>query len=140
MACKPCKYRLNRIKSPSVAPLWCWDIKVLIGSFLPPVWKPRNLNITQHGSDVQVSFDHAPHNFGFRGFYLHYKLKHEGPFRRRTCKQVSSCKGHACFKVTFGGWGRDCLPLELSLADLPLPLVSPTLTVLGCHRSKGSKA
>ena len=58
-------------------------------SFLPLVWKPRNLNITQHGSDMQVSFDHAPHTFGFRFFYLHYKLKHEGPFKRKTCKQVS---------------------------------------------------
>ena len=60
-----------------------------LGSFLPLVWKPRNLNITQHGSDMQVSFDHAPHTFGFRFFYLHYKLKHEGPFKRKTCKQVS---------------------------------------------------
>lgn len=58
------------------------------GPLSPPVWKPRNLNITQHGSDMQVSFSQPPHTFGFRCFYLHYKLKHEGPFKRKTCKQV----------------------------------------------------
>ncbi|XP_006862125.1 PREDICTED: interleukin-17 receptor D [Chrysochloris asiatica] len=61
-----------------------------------PFWKPRNLNVTQHGPDIQVSFDHAPHNFGFRFFYLHYKLKHEGPFKRKSCRQerntdITSC-------------------------------------------------
>lgn len=35
---------------------------------------------------------------------------------------------------------RDCLLLGPSLADFPLPLVSPTLTVLGWQRTKGSKA
>ncbi|CAO2638101.1 Interleukin-17 receptor D [Lemmus lemmus] len=71
-----------------------------------PFWKPRNLNITQHGSDVQVSFDHAPHNFGFRGFYLHYKLKHEGPFRRRTCKQDQNSETSSCLlqNVSPGGY------------------------------------
>ncbi|ERE87472.1 interleukin-17 receptor D [Cricetulus griseus] len=71
-----------------------------------PFWKPRNLNITQHGSDVQVSFDHAPHNFGFRGFYLHYKLKHEGPFRRRTCKQDQNTETSSCLlqNVSPGGY------------------------------------
>ncbi|XP_008847510.1 interleukin-17 receptor D [Nannospalax galili] len=61
-----------------------------------PFWKPRNLNITQHGADMQVSFDHAPHSFGFRVFYLHYKLKHEGPFRRRTCKQDQNAETTSC--------------------------------------------
>ncbi|XP_058417560.1 interleukin-17 receptor D isoform X1 [Diceros bicornis minor] len=61
-----------------------------------PFWKPRNLNITQHGSDVQVSFDHAPHTFGFRFFYLHYKLKHEGPFKRKTCKQEQNTETTSC--------------------------------------------
>ncbi|KAF7469520.1 interleukin-17 receptor D [Marmota monax] len=60
------------------------------------VWKPRNLNITQHGSDMQVSFDHAPHNFGFRFFYLHYKLKHEVPFKRKTCKQEQNTETTSC--------------------------------------------
>ncbi|XP_051032701.1 interleukin-17 receptor D isoform X2 [Phodopus roborovskii] len=71
-----------------------------------PFWKPRNLNITQHGSDVQVSFDHAPRNFGFRGFYLHYKLKHEGPFRRRTCKQDQNTDTSSCLlqNVSPGGY------------------------------------
>nr|XP_048277258.1 interleukin-17 receptor D isoform X2 [Myodes glareolus] len=71
-----------------------------------PFWKPRSLNITQHGSDVQVSFDHAPHNFGFRGFYLHYKLKHEGPFRRRTCKQDQNSETSSCLlqNVSPGGY------------------------------------
>nr|XP_019579761.1 PREDICTED: interleukin-17 receptor D isoform X1 [Rhinolophus sinicus] len=61
-----------------------------------PFWKPRNLNITQHGSDMQVSFDHAPHTFGFRFFYLHYKLKHEGPFKRKTCKQEQNTETTSC--------------------------------------------
>nr|XP_045241954.1 interleukin-17 receptor D isoform X2 [Macaca fascicularis] len=61
-----------------------------------PFWKPRNLNISQHGSDMQVSFDHAPHNFGFRFFYLHYKLKHEGPFKRKTCKQEQNTETTSC--------------------------------------------
>ncbi|XP_007192353.2 interleukin-17 receptor D [Balaenoptera acutorostrata] len=61
-----------------------------------PFWKPRNLNVTQHGSDMQVSFDHAPHTFGFRFFYLHYKLKHEGPFKRKTCKQEQNTETTSC--------------------------------------------
>nr|XP_010966640.1 PREDICTED: LOW QUALITY PROTEIN: interleukin-17 receptor D [Camelus bactrianus] len=61
-----------------------------------PFWKPRNLNITQHGSDMQVSFDHAPHTFGFRFFYLHYKLKHEGTFKRKTCKQEQNTETTSC--------------------------------------------
>ncbi|XP_059245989.1 interleukin-17 receptor D isoform X1 [Mustela nigripes] len=61
-----------------------------------PFWKPRNLNITQHGLDMQVSFDPAPHTFGFRFFYLHYKLKHEGPFRRKTCKQEQNTETTSC--------------------------------------------
>ncbi|KAM5280505.1 interleukin-17 receptor D isoform 2-T2 [Ctenodactylus gundi] len=61
-----------------------------------PFWKPRSLNITQHGLDMQVSFDHAPHNFGFRFFYLHYKLKHEGPFKRKTCKQEQNTETTSC--------------------------------------------
>ncbi|XP_050996619.1 interleukin-17 receptor D isoform X2 [Acomys russatus] len=61
-----------------------------------PFWKPRNLNITQHGSDMHVSFEHAPHNFGFRSFHLHYKLKHEGHFRRRACKQDQNAETTSC--------------------------------------------
>ncbi|XP_064130415.1 interleukin-17 receptor D isoform X1 [Loxodonta africana] len=61
-----------------------------------PFWKPRNLNITQHGLDMQVTFDHAPHNFGFRFFYLHYKLKHEGPFKRKTCRQERNTDTTSC--------------------------------------------
>ncbi|NP_001398694.1 interleukin-17 receptor D isoform 2 precursor [Mus musculus] len=61
-----------------------------------PFWKPRNLNISQHGSDMHVSFDHAPQNFGFRGFHVLYKLKHEGPFRRRTCRQDQNTETTSC--------------------------------------------
>ncbi|XP_049632183.1 interleukin-17 receptor D [Suncus etruscus] len=61
-----------------------------------PFWKPRNLNVTQHGPDMQVTFDHAPHSFGFRVFYLHYKLKHEGLFRRKTCKQEQNSETTSC--------------------------------------------
>ncbi|XP_029456783.1 interleukin-17 receptor D [Rhinatrema bivittatum] len=52
-----------------------------------PFWKPKNLSITQQGLNMQVSFDHAPHRFGFNVYYLHYKLKHDGPFRQKTCRQ-----------------------------------------------------
>ena len=88
LACKPCKYSCSCLKV--LPPRWC---RPASGAHsrpsVLPVWKPRNLNVTQHGLDMQVSFDHAPHSFGFRFFYLHYKLKHEGPFKRKTCKQVS---------------------------------------------------
>ncbi|XP_030063168.1 interleukin-17 receptor D isoform X2 [Microcaecilia unicolor] len=52
-----------------------------------PFWKPKNLSITQQGSNMQVSFDHAPHRFGFNVYYLHYKLKHDGTFKQKTCRQ-----------------------------------------------------
>ncbi|XP_025067392.1 interleukin-17 receptor D isoform X3 [Alligator sinensis] len=61
-----------------------------------PYWKPRNLNVTQQGFNMQVSFDHAPHNFGFRYYYLHYKLKHEGPFKQKTCKQEQNTDITSC--------------------------------------------
>ncbi|KAM9102927.1 interleukin-17 receptor D isoform 2-T2 [Sarcophilus harrisii] len=61
-----------------------------------PFWKPRNLNITQQGLNMQVSFDHAPHNFGFRFYYLHYKLKHQGPFKRKTCRQEQNTEITSC--------------------------------------------
>ncbi|XP_059572102.1 interleukin-17 receptor D isoform X1 [Alligator mississippiensis] len=61
-----------------------------------PYWKPRNLNVTQQGFNMQVSFDHAPHNFGFRYYYLHYKLKHEGHFKQKTCKQEQNTDITSC--------------------------------------------
>lgn len=61
-----------------------------------PFWKPRNLTITQHGSDVQVTFDPAPSAFGFRFFYLHYRLKHEGSFKRKACKQEQNAETTSC--------------------------------------------
>uniref|UniRef100_A0A8C5P380 Interleukin-17 receptor D n=1 Tax=Jaculus jaculus TaxID=51337 RepID=A0A8C5P380_JACJA len=61
-----------------------------------PFWKPRNLNVTQYGSDLQVSFDHPPDRFGFRFFCLHYKLKHEVPFKRKTCKQEQNTETTSC--------------------------------------------
>uniref|UniRef100_A0A8C8VHF5 Interleukin-17 receptor D n=1 Tax=Pelusios castaneus TaxID=367368 RepID=A0A8C8VHF5_9SAUR len=61
-----------------------------------PFWKPRNLNITQQGFNMQVSFDHAPHNFGFKYYYLHYKLKDEGPFKRKTCRQELNTDTTSC--------------------------------------------
>ncbi|XP_004864369.1 interleukin-17 receptor D isoform X1 [Heterocephalus glaber] len=76
---------------------WACDLLLQPDSLAcKPFWKPRNLNITQHGLDMQVSFDHAPHNFGFRFFYLHYKLKHEGPFKRKTCKQEQNTETTSC--------------------------------------------
>uniref|UniRef100_G1QBK1 Uncharacterized protein n=1 Tax=Myotis lucifugus TaxID=59463 RepID=G1QBK1_MYOLU len=61
-----------------------------------PFWKPPNLSITQYGSDMQVSFDHAPHTFAFRFLYLHYKLKHEGPFKRKTSKLEQNTETTSC--------------------------------------------
>ncbi|XP_048211736.1 interleukin-17 receptor D isoform X2 [Perognathus longimembris pacificus] len=81
-----------------------------------PFWKPRNLNITQYGSDMQVSFDHAPHSFGFHFFYLHYKLKHEGPFRRKACKQEQNTE------IT------SCLLQNISPGDYMMELVDDTNT------------
>uniref|UniRef100_A0A8C3SX24 Interleukin-17 receptor D n=1 Tax=Chelydra serpentina TaxID=8475 RepID=A0A8C3SX24_CHESE len=61
-----------------------------------PFWKPRNLNITQQGFNMQVSFDHAPHNFGFKYYYLHYKLKDEGSFKQKTCRQEQNTDITSC--------------------------------------------
>uniref|UniRef100_A0A4W5M3Q3 Interleukin-17 receptor D n=1 Tax=Hucho hucho TaxID=62062 RepID=A0A4W5M3Q3_9TELE len=51
-----------------------------------PFWKPKNLNISQLGSNLHVVFDHAPSTFGFTIYYLYYKLRQEGPFRLKRCK------------------------------------------------------
>ncbi|XP_077040789.1 interleukin-17 receptor D isoform X2 [Agelaius phoeniceus] len=61
-----------------------------------PYWKPRNVNVTQQGFNMQVSFDHAPHNFGFRYYFLHYKLKHEGLFKQKTCRQEQNTDTTSC--------------------------------------------
>ncbi|CAM4695742.1 interleukin-17 receptor D isoform X1 [Lepidochelys kempii] len=61
-----------------------------------PFWKPRNLNITQQGFNMQVCFDHAPHNFGFKYYYLHYKLKDEGSFKQKTCRQEQNTDITSC--------------------------------------------
>uniref|UniRef100_A0A8D0L3T5 Interleukin-17 receptor D n=1 Tax=Sphenodon punctatus TaxID=8508 RepID=A0A8D0L3T5_SPHPU len=61
-----------------------------------PFWKPKSLNVTQQGFNMQVSFDHAPHNFGFKYYYLHYKLKHEGHFKQKTCKQEQNTDITSC--------------------------------------------
>ncbi|XP_048714823.1 interleukin-17 receptor D isoform X2 [Caretta caretta] len=61
-----------------------------------PFWKPRNLNITQQGFNMQVCFDHAPHNFGFKYYCLHYKLKDEGSFKQKTCKQEQNTDITSC--------------------------------------------
>ncbi|XP_026533350.1 interleukin-17 receptor D [Notechis scutatus] len=61
-----------------------------------PFWKPRSLNITQQGFNMYVSFDHAPHNFGFRYYYLHYKLKTDGKFKQKICKQEKNTDVVTC--------------------------------------------
>ncbi|KAJ7316867.1 hypothetical protein JRQ81_003029 [Phrynocephalus forsythii] len=61
-----------------------------------PFWKPRNLNVTQQGFNMHISFDHAPHNFGFKYYYLHYKLKNEGHFKQKTCKQEKNADVTSC--------------------------------------------
>ncbi|MBZ3889228.1 Interleukin-17 receptor D [Sciurus carolinensis] len=109
--------------------------------FRTRVWKPRNLNITQHGSDMQVSFDHAPHNFGFRFFYLHYKLKHEGPFKRKTCKQLVDDTNttrkvmHYALKPVHSPWAG---PIRAVAITVPLVVISAfaTLFTVMCRKKQ----
>ncbi|XP_069062567.1 interleukin-17 receptor D isoform X2 [Pleurodeles waltl] len=61
-----------------------------------PYWKPKNLSVSQQGFNMHVSFDHAPYSYGFKSYYLHYKMKHEGPFKQKTCRpdhnaEVTNC-------------------------------------------------
>ncbi|XP_053325620.1 interleukin-17 receptor D [Spea bombifrons] len=53
-----------------------------------PYWRPKNLTVSQQGVSMQVTFDQAPHAFGFRSYYVNYKLKHEASFRQKICRQV----------------------------------------------------
>ncbi|KAF3829040.1 hypothetical protein GH733_003304 [Mirounga leonina] len=106
-----------------------------------PFWKPRNLNITQHGLDMQVSFDHAPHTFGFRFFYLHYKLKHEGPFKRKTCKQLVDDTNttrkvmHYVLKPAHSPWAG---PIRAVAITVPLVVISAfaTLFTVMCRKKQ----
>ncbi|XP_043934703.1 interleukin-17 receptor D isoform X2 [Protopterus annectens] len=61
-----------------------------------PYWKPKYLNVTQQGLNLQVSFDHAPPKYGFNWYYLHYKLKHEGYFKQKTCRQERGTNYTSC--------------------------------------------
>jgi len=54
------------------------------------VWKPKALNVSQLGSNLHVAFDQAPASFGFGSYFLFFKLRQDGPFRRQRCKPVSS--------------------------------------------------
>ncbi|ELV12156.1 Interleukin-17 receptor D [Tupaia chinensis] len=106
-----------------------------------PFWKPRNLNITQHGSDMQVSFDHAPPSFGFRFFYLHYKLKHEGPFKRKTCRQLVDDTNttrkvmHYALKPVHSPWAG---PIRAVAITVPLVVISAfaTLFTVMCRKKQ----
>uniref|UniRef100_H3ANI2 Interleukin-17 receptor D n=1 Tax=Latimeria chalumnae TaxID=7897 RepID=H3ANI2_LATCH len=50
-----------------------------------PFWKPKNLNVTQIGPNLQVSFDQAPSSFGFH-YHLNYKhMNHDLSFKQRIC-------------------------------------------------------
>uniref|UniRef100_A0AAY5EWH5 Interleukin-17 receptor D n=1 Tax=Electrophorus electricus TaxID=8005 RepID=A0AAY5EWH5_ELEEL len=51
-----------------------------------PFWKPKTLNVSQIGSNLQVVFDPAPPAFGYNTYYLYYKLRQEGHFRLKRCK------------------------------------------------------
>ncbi|XP_071982988.1 interleukin-17 receptor D [Engystomops pustulosus] len=55
-----------------------------------PYWKPKNVNVTQQGVNMQVSFDHAPHNFGFNAYYVNYRMKHDASFKQKICRQVQN--------------------------------------------------
>ncbi|XP_058488196.1 interleukin-17 receptor D [Solea solea] len=63
--------------------------EVLLGSdnlVCKPFWKPKTLNVSQLGPNLHVAFDQAPPSFGFRFYYLYYKLRHDGPFKLQRCK------------------------------------------------------
>ncbi|XP_056294099.1 interleukin-17 receptor D isoform X2 [Pseudoliparis swirei] len=63
--------------------------EVLLGSenlVCKPFWKPKALNVSQLGSNLHVAFDQAPASFGFGSYFLFFKLRQDGPFRRQRCK------------------------------------------------------
>ncbi|NXU03512.1 I17RD protein, partial [Buphagus erythrorhynchus] len=105
-------------------------------------WKPRNVNVTQQGFNMQVSFDHAPHNFGFRYYFLHYKLKHEGLFKQKTCKQVHNCStvylhvaNSAFFFQVHSPWAG---PIRAIAITVPLVVISAfaTLFTVMCRKKQ----
>ncbi|XP_073448353.1 interleukin-17 receptor D [Aquarana catesbeiana] len=55
-----------------------------------PYWKPKNVNVTQQGVNMQVSFDHAPYNFGFNAYYVNYRMKHDASYKQKICRQVQN--------------------------------------------------
>ncbi|XP_063796921.1 interleukin-17 receptor D [Pseudophryne corroboree] len=55
-----------------------------------PYWKPKSINVTQQGVNMQVSFDHAPYNFGFNAYYVNYRMKHDASFKQKICRQVQN--------------------------------------------------
>ncbi|KAE8612709.1 hypothetical protein XENTR_v10012958 [Xenopus tropicalis] len=81
-----------------------------------PYWKPKNVNVTQQGVNMQVSFDHAPQNFGFNSYSVNYKLKHEGSFKQKICRQV--------LNTDFS----NCLIQNVSPGDYVIELVDDTNT------------
>uniref|UniRef100_A0A3Q2UMS9 Interleukin-17 receptor D n=1 Tax=Fundulus heteroclitus TaxID=8078 RepID=A0A3Q2UMS9_FUNHE len=63
--------------------------EVLLGSdnlVCKPFWKPKTLNVSQHGSDLHVAFDLAPASFSFQFYYLYYRLRQDGLFRVQRCR------------------------------------------------------
>ncbi|KAH0630133.1 hypothetical protein JD844_012797 [Phrynosoma platyrhinos] len=100
LACKPCKWNclLHNVCIWMIICTWISEavINPCLNIFSLIVWKPRNLNVTQQGFNMQISFDHAPHNFGFKYYYLHYKLKSEGHFKQKTCRQEKNIDVTSC--------------------------------------------
>ncbi|XP_028680204.1 interleukin-17 receptor D [Erpetoichthys calabaricus] len=51
-----------------------------------PLWRPKNMSISQDGPNLHVTFDHAPSTFGFNFYYLHYKMEQEDVFKQKACR------------------------------------------------------
>ncbi|KAG8430547.1 hypothetical protein GDO86_020408 [Hymenochirus boettgeri] len=65
---------------------------------------------------MQVSFDHAPHSFGFSSYSVNYKLKYEGSFKQKICRQVLNTDY------------TNCLIQNVSPGDYVMELVDDTNT------------
>ncbi|XP_062842727.1 interleukin-17 receptor D [Trichomycterus rosablanca] len=52
-----------------------------------PFWKPKMLNVSQVGSNLHIVFDHAPATFGFNAYYVYYKLRQDGHYKLKRCRQ-----------------------------------------------------
>ncbi|XP_053576826.1 interleukin-17 receptor D [Bombina bombina] len=81
-----------------------------------PYWRPKNVNVTQQGVNMQVTFDHAPYNFGLNSYYVNYRMKHEGLFKQKICRTVLNTEY------------TNCLLQNVSPGDYVIELIDDTNT------------